>query len=183
VSRFHHGREDVRPAADQGRSAHAETDAPCAMVDRLLDFIGAKFYAKKPAKTWLQDQRALMEVLTWPAVWCNQRAIGLPVADYEAKMHEILGIMAEHGDLGKVRHFPAYFLDCVRKHFAHHGEEIYEARKHVRNALDLAWLKGTAVAQKPADVVPRLMDVRAMLALARKRTKKDRSDDSQPSLF
>ncbi len=182
MGRFHHGRDDVAgPAGD--RAAHAETDAPETMVARLLGEVGRRFYKKETAQRWLQDQKPLLEALTWPAVWLNQRGVGLPVADYEAKIRTILDGVSRHGDLGKVRFFPAYLGDCIRKHFKHQGDELYEARKHVRNAMDFAFLKGGAAKLKAADAVPALAAAHAVLATARRPAKTRKDDDSQGSLF
>ena len=182
MSRFHHGRDDIEPGAAPERLAHTETDAPAEMVDRLLERI-VSFYKGRPVTRWMQDQRAILEAITWPAVWLNQRGIGMPAADYEARMNQILETISRHGAVAEVRYFPAYLLDCIRKHFVHQGEEIYEARKHVRNAMDLAFLKGSA--PKPAqapDVVAALLQARAVLAATRKAKKQPKPDD-QPELF
>lgn len=179
---FHHGRDDVEPGAPE-RQAHKETDAPEAVIDRLLAFIGANFYRQKDARTWLRDQRELLQVLTWPAVWLNQRGVGLPADKYEARLRTVLAGVSEHGELDKIRFFPAYLGDCVRKHFIHHGEEIYEAGKHVRNSLDLAFLKGRETTAKAPDVVPALLAARAVLATARRGGKKGPQDASQGLLF
>jgi hypothetical protein len=183
VSRFHHGRDDVKPDAPE-RAAHAETDAPEAMIERLLGEVFTVFYAGQDGRRWLQDQRPLLQVLTWPAVWLNDRGIGLPVAEYEAKMREIILTIKRHGDTRKIKLVPAYLGDCVRKHFQHHGEALYEARKHVRNALDLAALKGRpAPLAATADAVPALLKAHAVLAAAKTRAKIRKDDDSQTSFF
>lgn len=180
MSRFHHGRQDADPRSPD-RSAHAETDAPAAMIERLLSHVFRIFYAGQNGKRWLQDQRPLMQVLTWPAVWLNERAIGLPAADYEAKMLEILRTIEAHGKTREIKLVPAYLGDCVRKHFVHHGDELYEARKHLRNAIDLSALKHAP--RREPDAVPVLLQVRAVLGTAKKRGKGRPEDGLQGSLF
>ena len=183
MSRFHHGRDDIEPGAPE-RDAHAETDAPAAMVDRLLGAVFQTFYAGQDGRRWLQDQKPLLMVLTWPAAWLNQRGVGMPVAAYEAKMREIISTIATHGDLRKVKLIPAYFGDCVRKHFIHHGEALYMERKHVRNAMELALLKGTSSGPaKAPDAVESLAKVHAVLATARRASKPSKNDGLQSSLF
>jgi len=182
MSRYHHGRADVGANAPE-RAAHVETDAPDAMVDRLLGLVWETFYKGQDGRRWLQDQRPLIQALTWPAVWLNDRGVGMPVADYDAKMREILGTIARHGNRAEIRHVPAYLGDCIRAHFQHHGDEIYEARKHVRNALDLVLLKGRPASPQAADAVPALVAAHAVLATARRAVKTPKSDDLQGSLF
>src|SRR5687767_14149044 len=167
MTRYHHGRQDLGDGADRTRAAAVETDAPEAMIERLLGEVFKVFYAKLDGRRWLQDQRPLLQVLTWPAVWLNDRGVGLSVADYEAKMREIIAIIARHGDTRKIKLVPVYLGDCVRKHFIHHGDELYEARKHVRNAFDLAALKGGVSAPREADAVPALVKAHAVLATAK----------------
>ena len=183
MSRYHHGRQDVPDDAEADRASHAATDAPREMIERLLARIGALAYRAKRVDRWMQDQRPLMEALTWPAVWLNNRGVGMPVAEYEAKLGEILDIIARHGDLEAVRFFPAYLGDCIRKHFAHHGDEIYAARKHVRNAVDLGFLRGAPARPQPVDAVATLVQVHAVLAAGKRGAKIRKSDDSQGSLF
>lgn len=182
MTRWHHGRGDVPAEAGAGRAAEQETDAPDAMVDRLLGLVFEIFYKGGDGRRWLQDQKPLLMVLTWPAVWLNQRGVGMPAAEYETKMRDIIGIIARHGDLAKIKLVPAYLGDCVRKHFAHHGDEIYAARKHVRAALDVAALQGRAAAAAP-DAVPALVAAHAVLATGRKAARPRKTDDLQGSLF
>lgn len=180
--KYHHGRTDVDLQAPE-RAAHAETDAPDAMVDRLLGLIWETFYKGQDGRKWLQEQRPLIRAITWPAVWLNERGVGMPTADYEAKLREIIGIISRHGKRAEIRHVPAYLGDCIRAHFQHHGDEIYEARKHVRNALDFALLKGQPARPAVADAVPALVAAHAVLATARKAAKTPKTDDLQGRLF
>jgi hypothetical protein len=181
VSRYHHGRDDV-PRDAQERAAHEETDAPAEMVERLLAEISRIAYTGRSVERWMQDQRPLMEALTWPAVWLNQRGVGMPVADYEAKMREIIVTIERHGAVAQIKFFPAYLLDCIRKHFLHQGDEIYAARKHVRTVLDMSFLKGKAPQPVAVDAVQTLAKVHAVLSAGR-RAKTRKEDDSQGSLF
>lgn len=184
MSRLYRGRKDV-DAGSPERAAHCETDAPDAMIERLLAEIVNKFYGGKEARHWMQDQKPLLLALTWPATWLNERGIGLPVADYEARLREIIKGIAEHGDLAAIKFFPSYFGDCVRKHFVNQGEKLYEERKHIRNAIDLAFLKGMpaqATAKGP-DPMAVLASTHLVLLKARHARKTQKTDASQASLF
>jgi hypothetical protein len=179
---YHHGRDDVGDSAPD-RAAHAATDAPAEMIERVLGEVFRVFYAGLDGRRWLQDQRPLLQALTWPAVWLNQRGVGLPVRDYEAKLREIIRTIEAHGKTREIKLVPAYLGDCIRKHFIHHGDELYLARKHVRDALDLSMLTGAAKPAQDADAVPALVKAHAVLATAKKRSKPKADGGLQGSLF
>ncbi len=188
--KFHHGRPDIEQLgrADQkeaaGRQAGRETEAPGEMIRRVMERINRDFYAAQPARRWLQDQRPLMMAVTWPATWLNERAIGLPIGRLEAIHGEILGTILKHGDLAKIKYFPAYYFDCIRKWFFHQGEALYEERKHIRNALDLRFLEGgRPAAPIGPDPIQALVAAHRVLASESRRSKVGKNDDSQPLLF
>jgi|GEM_PF-956297 len=175
---------DDRKRLTPSRAAHRETIAPDQCIADLMSTLRAVFYGAGGEKKFFQDQKALMIVLTWPATWLNDRRIGLPVDRYDAILREIIKGVAEHADRAAIKHVPAYLERCVRLWFVHNGEELYEERKRVRNALDLRFLKGMP-AQAPAgpDPVESMAQVHRVLATQRRGPKTRKSDDSQPSLF
>jgi len=176
------GREERATAA--ARAAGQASEAPEAMIERLMARINRDFYASDPARRWLQDQKPLLMAITWPATWLNQRAIGLPISRLEGIHGEILAGIRTHGDLAKIRYFPAYYFDCVRKWFVHQGEALYEERKHIRNALDLRFLKGgQAVQVAGPDPIQALVAAHRVLASTGRRPKTQKSDADQPLLF
>ena len=38
--------------------------------------------------------------------------------------------------VSRVTHSPNYLLKCLQDWFQHHGDELYDELKHIRNALD-----------------------------------------------
>jgi hypothetical protein len=180
--RFHHGREDVGAGSPE-RDSHGSTEAPQGMVARLLVEINRRFYARKDVRAWTVDKRAILKAITWPAVWLNERGVGMPERDYEAKVIEIIDGISRHGDLAKIKFFPAYLGDCIRKHFVHQGDEIYATRKHVRQAIELSFLKGRAPAAGARDVVPAIAAAHLVLTKPAKAPKPPKPDGLQGTLF
>jgi hypothetical protein len=153
------------------------------MLERLMGEVATRFYRPDDVRKWMRDQRAIMQALTWPAAWLNERGVGLPARDYEAKILEILGIITAHGDLANIRYIPSYLSDCIRKHFIHHGDEIYAARKHVRALMDLRFLERGPVAPTAPDATAALAAAHRVLATAKRRPKIQKNEATQPLLF
>ena len=180
--RFHHGREDVGAGSPE-RDAHGATEAPQALVARLLAEINRRFYAGKDVRAWTVDKRPILKALTWPAVWLNERGVGMPERDYEAKLLEIIEGISRHGALAKIKFFPAYLGDCIRKHFVHQGDEIYASRKHVRQAIELSFIKGRTPSAVACDVVPAIAAAHLVLSRPAKTPKPAKTDGLQGTLF
>ena len=101
----------------------------------LLDQIKAQFYDhKQPEKRFYQDRRMLLYALTWPAKWLDQRGLPITPQSYQELIKRRLEDIQNHGEK-QFRYFPRYLLKCIQDWFAHHGDELYEELKHVRNQL------------------------------------------------
>jgi hypothetical protein len=93
-------------------------------------------------------------------------------------------LQERHGATNEIRYFPAYFEHAVKSWFVHHGEDLYEERKSIRNALDLRFLKGLKQAAPTGpDPMEVLAKTNAVLATTRRRPKTQKIDDQQPDLF
>ena len=108
--------------------------------DALLRLVQRRFY---PATTpearrhFYRDRRMLLYALSWPAAWLEQRGLTCSPTRYRALMAERLAAIAAHGDPARYGpYFPAYLLKCIQDWFRHHGDELYDELKHIRNALD-----------------------------------------------
>ena len=103
----------------------------------LLDQIKAQFYDhKQPEKRFYQDRRMLLYALTWPAKWLDQRGLPITPQSYQQLITQRLQDIQTHGVAQhQFRYFPRYLLKCIQDWFAHHGDELYEQLKHVRNQL------------------------------------------------
>lgn len=156
---------------------------PADTIAELLAEINGRFYKGSTARQWLRDQKPLTKALTWPATWLATRAITLPLDRYEAILRGILDTITEHGETAAIRYFPVYFEHCVRLWFAHHGEEVYEERKHIRNAIDIAALTRAATRPTQPDPMETLAQVNRVLMSGRKRQKTASKEGFQGSLF
>lgn len=183
--KFHHGSEFYRADGDdQERKRPVEDTEPTqALIDALMQHVRDQFYARLPAKRWLQEQRLILMVLTWPATWLNQRGIGLPVDRYGRILRDIIQEVQKHGATNEIKFFPAYFEHTVKAWFIHNGESLYEERKSFRDALDLRFLKGLATRPAAAlDPMEILAKTNAVLATTKRRAKSKTSDDQLPLL-
>ena len=78
----------------------------------------------------------LLYALTWPAGWMDRRGLPMSSQAYEKLLTERLDDIATHGQSERYRqYFPRYLLKCIQDWFHHHGEQLYEQLKHVRNQL------------------------------------------------
>lgn len=166
------------------RAASEETLVPDQVIESLLSCVRTMAYAEKP-KAWYQEQKQLMMILTWPASWLNERAVGLPLDRYQDIMTEILNGIQSHGELGKMHHFPAYLSKCVRSWFIHNGEALYAERKSLRNAIDLRLIKGIGSAPKKSgpDPIEALAMAHKVLAQGGRTAKTLKHEDREQTLF
>lgn len=183
---YHLGSEHFRAADDDRQLARpGEETAPTqVMIAALMKHVRQQFYTSWPEKKWLQEQRLILMVLTWPATWLNQRGIGLPLDRYERILRDIILEVQRHGATGEIKFFPAYFERTVKSWFIHNGEALYEERKSIRDALDLRFLRGMkTTAPTGPDPMQVLAQTNAVLATTRRRAKSANHDESQHLLF
>jgi hypothetical protein len=175
-----------RPSGDERELARPleQTEPTQQMVDDLMQHVRAQFYTIWPDKRWLQEQKAILGILTWPATWLNQRGISLPLPKYEAILREVIVGIQRHGATADIKFFPAYLEKAIKAWFIHNGEALYEDRKSIRNALDMRFLKGlTPEVPKAPDPIDILAQANRVLATAKRRPKAAKTDDLQRSLF
>jgi hypothetical protein len=145
--------------------------------DALLDLIQRKFY-EGHAVQFAKDRRRLIQwVVCYPAAWLYERGVssGLPLDRYKEIMSRVLIEAASFAEPTKVTYLPAYLRQVIRSHFRHHGDEIYDEAKSVRNLVDQAMLLSGSV-RVAADPVRELAQAAAAARLltARKRPVKAR---------
>ena len=105
----------------------------------LLDHLRVRFYTTKPMAEFHRDRRRLLYALCWPADWLECRGLFCTPARYRAIVVARLDAIRAQGDPARYgAYFPTYLLKCLQDHFAHHGDELYDELKHIRNALELA---------------------------------------------
>ena len=143
-------------------------------TDRLLAQIKQRFYAPDSSnKRFHQDRRMLLYALTWPAGWMDRRGLPMSSQTYEKLLTERLDDIATHGQPERYRqYFPRYLLKCIQDWFAHHGEDLYQELKHVRNQLyGIEALMRQQPQQSADDVVTPIAAAHAVLARQNHRKK------------
>lgn len=167
-------------------------------VEGLLEAVRCRFYAGQPVRdhaegrasqaagqvNFHRDRRMLLYALTWPAVWLERRGLTCSETRYQALLAARLADIAVHGDPARFgAYFPAYLLKCLQDWFQHHGEELYDELKHIRNALDqvLASARFAASVQRHAHHTELLAATHRLLQA--RRAQREKPDDRQMSLF
>src|SRR5690606_616599 len=114
----------------------------------------------------------------------ERRGLTCPAVRYQKLIATRLGAIADHGDPGRFgAYFPAYLLKCLQDWFHHHGEELYDELKHIRNALDqvLASARLAAAVQLDAQHIELLASTYRLIH--GRRAQREKSDDRQLPLF
>jgi len=108
------------------------------VLGTLLVEIRHRFYTAVPnPRRFHRDRRALLYALTWPAVWLERRGLTCSPQRYGSLVGARLDAIGDHGDpTCYSAYFPRYLLKCLQDWFAHHGPQLYDELKHIRNALD-----------------------------------------------
>lgn len=165
-------------------AAGAEETEIDRAVRQLLEEVRRRFYAGQLVRDFYRDRRMLLYALTWPAAWLEGRALTCSAARYHALLGKRLGDIAVHGDPARYgAYFPAYLLKCLQDWFRHHGEELYDELKHIRNALDqvLASARFAAGVQRDAQHTEILAATHRLLQA--RRVEREKPDGRQLSLF
>lgn len=102
-------------------------------TDEQLRLIRREFFAGMSDKRFYQERGLLMQAITFPATWLNERAVKVPPARYRAILALVISTIKRHGNQAKIERFSAYFLHSVQEHMRHHGDEYYYAAKEVRS--------------------------------------------------
>jgi hypothetical protein len=165
------------------------TDGPNAgsiaeTVRQLLGAVQRRFYAVQSPRDFHRDRRMLLYALTWPAVWLERRGLTCSARRYHALLADRLAEIALHGDAARYgAYFPAYLLKCLQDWFQHHGDELYDELKHIRNALHqvLASARFAVTVQRDAKHVELLASAHRLIRAQRE--KRQKSDGRQLSLF
>ncbi len=166
-------------------------DSTADAVRQLLGAVQRRFYAAQSPGDHAEgragfhrDRRMLLYALTWPAVWLERRGLTCSAMRYHALLADPLAAIAWHGDPARYgAYFPTYLLKCLQDWFQHHGDELYDELKHIRNALDqvLASARFAVTVQRDARHVELLASAHRLIRAERE--KRQRSDGRQLSLF
>lgn len=168
----------------QPDDAQAEGAKIDGAVRQLLEAVRRRFYAGQPVRDFHRDRRMLLYALTWPAVWLERRGLTCSATRYQALLAVRLADIAVHGDPARYgAYFPAYLLKCLQDWFQHHGDELYDELKHIRNALDqvLASARFAASVQRDAHHTELLAATHHLIQA--RRAQREKPDDRQMPLF
>jgi hypothetical protein len=158
---------------------------PDELTDRFLRSIRKQFYSGSE-KLFFQEQRMLLQAITWPARWLDDRGVRLNSERYQAILTTIIRTINQCGKLAAVRSPGRYLLHAVQEHMGHHDDEYYAAAKATRNAIDdvMAGLKPRTRAIRSDDnTVPALAEVHRVLSAAKPTRRKTVAAPLQPDFF
>lgn len=160
---------------------------PKELTDTLLDFLRRKFYMpeeatpdqrKAAAVAFAKDRKRLLSwVVLWPASWLNQRGVTLPADKYRERFFKVF-LEAKANAADKIKYRPAWLRMVVQSHFEHHGEEIYDQAKAIRQLVEHIVLRaGNAPTRPEPDPTDDMARARAILATAKRP-----ADSKKPAL-
>lgn len=125
--------------SDQNNRVGRDGQLDERLLGELLAEVRERFYATKSVAEFHRDRRRLVQALCWPADWLERRGLFCSPSRYRAIVVARLDDVRAHGDPARYgAFFPSYLLKCVQDHFAHHGDELHDELKHIRNALEAA---------------------------------------------
>lgn len=143
-------------------------ETPGEMVETLLGMIRGQFYGDRPAGEWFRDQNFIKrEVVLWPASWLKKRGMVMDPVRYKMLIVEKLQDVKRNCAQGQFQYFPAYLARCIKDHFQHHEDTIYEECKALRGQLAAVVSKLRPTASGP-DLVDSLCAARAVLKAGQK---------------
>jgi len=143
-------------------------------TEKILAQIKRRFYdSHSSEKRFYKDRRMLLYAVTWPATWLEKRGLPITSQAYRKLLIQRLDDIAKHGDPARYRaYFPRYLLKTIQDWFAHHGDELYEQLKHVRNQLcQIEALLREQPHQSAEDVATPIAQAHAVLAVQNRRKK------------
>lgn len=106
-------------------------------VEEMLRLIRSAFFAKHTDKRFYQERTLLIEAITWPAKWMNERGVQAPASLYRRILAIVIETIKRKGNRAKIRRFSVYFLHSVQEHLKHHGDEYYYEAKAARPIGDI----------------------------------------------
>lgn len=136
-------------------------------TENILVQIKQRFYHSHASdKRFYEDRRMLLYAITWPATWLEMRGLPIRSQAYEKLLTQRLDDIATHGEPARYQaYFPRYLLKCIQDWFAHHGDDLYEELKHIRNRLcNIETLLRQLPSQTTQDVAAPIAAAHAVLA-------------------
>ncbi len=155
------------------------------LTGEMLALLRREFFAGLSEKQFFQERNLLLQAITWPARWLNERGARMPGTRYRAILMTVIGTIKRHGKRAKIERFSAYFLHSVQEHMKHHGDEYYYAAKEVPRisaVMPRVIQKLQPIREPSGDLVSRLEEVhRTLRGKGGRRPEKNAA--AQPDLF
>lgn len=158
------------------------------LVKNYLHRIRNQFYPDDE-KGFFQQRTVLIDAITTPARWLDERHVRLPERRLCQILDDIIKGIQNFGATGEIKFFCRYFLFAVQEHMKHQGDRYYEEGKSLRfitdTALDNLTIKQRAKLADAQDATTsRLADLnRLVRATAAKKKKAVKAPASQLSLL
>src|SRR2546423_2404854 len=80
-----------------GQIATSKMDSPAIrpeaarFVEEMLCWIRREFFAQHSDKRFYQERSILIQAITWPARWMNERGASLPASGYRRSFGTVVG--------------------------------------------------------------------------------------------
>lgn len=107
------------------------------LVKDFLYQLRSKFYPDDE-KGFYQQRSLLIQSITHPASWLNDRNVRLPEKKLREILNDIMRGVMHFGDTGKIQYFARYYLHVTQQHMKHQGEVYYEQAKGLRTVTETA---------------------------------------------
>ena len=161
--------------------ARQKQQTPDEIINQIMGYVRSVFYWNHK-NDWFKDQHFIKsKIVTWPARWLDDRGVTVKPERYKEILIGIFKTVKNYGQTETVKYWPGYLLHCVHEHFKHHGDEIYEEGKSLRNIMDAILLK--CKQSRPPDPVATIAQVNKALATAARKKKPTPAKQQQLSLF
>jgi hypothetical protein len=103
----------------------------------MLRELRREFFAKYTDKRFFQERPMLIQSITWPARWMNDRGVKARPEIYRGILRTVIKTIRERGNVSRIRRFSVYFLHSVQEHMKHHGDQYYYTAKAARPIADV----------------------------------------------
>jgi hypothetical protein len=115
-----------------------------ALISEVLNQVRNNFYADRPAREFLRDERAIMRAIARYGAECERRGWNFQVEFMWRELTALLRSMREKA--ADIKYLPVYLEGAVDRHIRLRAEELSAAAKLPKN-IAMRTLKDVAVVQ------------------------------------
>lgn len=151
-------------------------------VRDYLHVLRTQFYPDDAAG-FGQQKTILIDAITTPARWLDERGVKLPEKQLRSIMDEIIVGVKRFGDTANIGYFCRYFLKVVQDHMRFQGERYYEEGKSLRHVTEqaLEFLSSKQRAKLPDaqdDTTTKLADLNRLMKATQTQRRKEKAATS-----